>query len=60
MYRNSVIDVESSLSSSDNLSAKVGGPGESPEQDTGDSMVAGAMKVEIQHMCFTKIPKSGC
>ncbi|XP_023525485.1 lys-63-specific deubiquitinase BRCC36-like [Cucurbita pepo subsp. pepo] len=44
MYRNSVIDVESSLSSSDNLSAKVGGPGESPEQDTGDSMVAGAMK----------------
>lgn len=48
MYRNSVIDVESSLSSSDNLSAKAGyGPGESPEQDTGDSMVASAIKVQV-------------
>lgn len=45
VYRNSVIDVESSLSSSDNLSGNVVyGPGENPEQDTGDSMVAGALK----------------
>ncbi|KAG7018348.1 Lys-63-specific deubiquitinase BRCC36, partial [Cucurbita argyrosperma subsp. argyrosperma] len=45
VYRNSVIDVESSLSSSDNLSANVGyGPRESPEQDTGDSMIAGTLK----------------
>ncbi|XP_038897830.1 lys-63-specific deubiquitinase BRCC36-like isoform X3 [Benincasa hispida] len=45
VYRNSVIDVESSLSSSENLSANVGyGPGENPEQDTGNSVVAGALK----------------
>lgn len=61
VYRNSVIDVESSLSSSDNLSGNVVyGPGENPEQDTGDSMVAGALKVQVQHLFVTKVPKSGC
>ena len=56
-----MIDVESSLSSSENVSANVGyGPRESPEQDTGDSMIAGTLKVQVQHIFITKIPESGC
>ena len=56
-----MIDVESSLSSSDNVSGNVGyGLGENPEQDTGDSMIAGALKVQVQHILITKMPKSGC
>ncbi|XP_059457732.1 uncharacterized protein LOC132187439 isoform X1 [Corylus avellana] len=43
--RSSIIDVESSLSSSENASVRSGSARvESPEQDTGDSKVAGANK----------------
>jgi len=45
--RSSVIDLESSLSSSENLSARSGsGRAESPELDTGDSRTAAANKVK--------------
>jgi BRCA1/BRCA2-containing complex subunit 3 len=44
--RSSIIDVESSLSSSENASVRSGSARvESPEQDSGDSKIAGANKV---------------
>ena len=46
--KSSVIDLESSLSSSENVAVRSGsGKIESPEQDTGDSRMAGGIKVQI-------------
>ncbi|XP_062089807.1 uncharacterized protein LOC133796349 [Humulus lupulus] len=43
--KNSVIDLESSLSSTENAAVRSGTAIESPEQDTGDSRMAGGIKV---------------
>ena len=51
--KSSIIDIESSLSSSENAIVRSGsGKGEAPEQDTGDSRSAGSFKV---HFSFIKV-----